>query len=118
MAPGAGFPPAGDQDNRNFFTSSNLQGDLTIWRVGLNQVWNKKLSTWLYYASYRFSDYPVLTNEGLSYLEPGMDEISAGIEYKLTDSVAFSLGYFYHKFNDDAQLEKERILRFRTTVKF
>ena len=107
-----------DQDNRNFFTSSNLQGDLTIWRVGLNQVWNKKLSTWLYYASYRFSDYPVLTNEGLSYLEPGMDEISAGIEYKLTDSVAFSLGYFYHKFNDDAQLEKERILRFRTTVKF
>ena len=107
-----------DRDNRDFFTSSNLLGDLSIWRVGLNQTWNSKLSTWLYYASYRFSDYPVLTNSGLTYLEPGMDEISAGVEYKLTNSVAFSLGYFYHKYNDDAQLDKERILRFRTTVRF
>ena len=109
-----GGSPAWWINNR---TESIKAGDPLHW-TGLNQTWNSKLSTWLYYASYRFSDYPVLTNSGLTYLEPGMDEISAGVEYKLTNSVAFSLGYFYHKYNDDAQLDKERILRFRTTVRF
>lgn len=107
-----------DRDYRDFFNSSNLGGDLKIWRVGLNQVWNDRLATWLYYASYRFSDYPVRTNDGLSYIEPELDEISAGVEYKMTNNLAFSLAYFYHKFNEDAGMDKERIIRFRTTVWF
>ena len=107
-----------DQDYRDFFHSSNLGGDLSIWRVGLNQEWSDKIATWLYYARYRFSDYPVQTNDGISYIDPGMDEISAGVEYRLSSSMAFSLAYFYHKFNDDANLDKERVIRFRTTVWF
>lgn len=108
-----------DHDQRDFFASNNVGGDLKIFRVGLNQVWSKKWSSWLYYASYRFSGYPVL-NEfgGLDLIGPEMDEISAGLEYRMNNNIAFSLAYFYHKYNEDANMEKERTLRFRTSIYF
>lgn len=104
-----------DRDERNFFTSGNLGGDLTIWRIGLNQVWNDRWSSWIYYARYNFSDYPAA---GGGTVDPSMDEISLGVEYRLNQYVTFSLAYFYHKFNEEALLEKNRILRFRTSVWF
>ena len=110
-----------DRDNREFFYSSNLGGDLEIFRVGMNQIWNDKLSSWLYYAKYKFSGYPVLTNTAplyVDYISPEMDEISVGVEYRYSKNVAFSLAYFYHKFNKDANMEKDRVIRFRTTVRF
>lgn len=104
-----------DRDERDFFSSANLGGDLSIWRVGLNQIWDDRWSSWLYYARYSFSDYPA-ANGGT--VDPTMDEISAGVEYRMNQHVTFSLAYFYHKFNEDAFLPKNRILRFRTSVWF
>ena len=104
-----------DQDYRNFFESSNLGGDLSIWRIGLNQEWSDQWASWIYYARYNFSDYPAV---GGGTVDPRMEEISMGFEYRLNKHITMSLGYFYHKFNEDAGLEKNRILRFRTSVWF
>lgn len=104
-----------DRDYRNFFQTSNLGADLSIWRVGMNQIWNSKWSTWLYFARCEFGNYE--TNNG-NFIKPAMDEISAGVEYQLNSSVYFSLGYFYYKYNEDALLEKDRRLIFRTSITF
>jgi hypothetical protein len=103
-----------DAGERDFFGSLVLGGDLSVWRVGLNQEWNDKWSSWLYYARYDFSDYPGMLGPG----DPSMDEISAGVEYRLNPHTTFALAYFYHKFNGDAFLSKNRILVFRTAVWF
>ena len=104
-----------DREHRDFFLSSRLGGDLSIWRVGLNQVWNERWSSWIYYARYEFSDFP---GENGSSISPMMEELSAGVEYRLNQYVTLSLGYFYHKFNEDAMLEKNRILVLRTSIWF
>ncbi|MDO5562164.1 MAG: S-layer homology domain-containing protein [Synergistaceae bacterium] len=108
-----------DHDQRDFFSSNNIGGDLEIFRIGLNQVWSKRWSSWLYYAKYKFSNYPILNEFGnIEHICPEMDEISAGLEYKMNDNISFSLAYFYHKYNEDANMEKERTLRFRTSIYF
>lgn len=115
VARGTGALILADQDYRDFFLSSNLGGDLAVWRVGLNQIWNSRWSTWLYFARYDYSDYP--TDNG-TLVNPSMDEISAGVEYRMSESTYFSLGYFYNKYNEDAFLAKKRTLNLRIAVAF
>jgi predicted porin len=103
-----------DTGERDFFGSLVLGGDLSVWRIGLNQVWNDRWSSWIYYARYDFSGYPGM----FSPTDPTMDEISAGIEYRLNAHTTFTLAYFYHKFNGDAFLNKNRTLLFRASIWF
>jgi hypothetical protein len=103
-----------DAGERDFFGSLILGGDLSVWRVGLNQVWNDRWSSWLYYARYEFSGYPGT----LGPTAPTMDEISAGVEYRLNPYTTVALAYFYHNFNGDAYMNKNRTLLFRTSLWF
>jgi hypothetical protein len=103
-----------DAGERDFFGSLVLGGDLSVWRVGLNQIWNDRWSSWVYYARYDFSNYPGTFGS----TDPTMDEISAGIEYRLNPYTTFAVAYFYHKFSGDAFLNKNRVLMFRTSIWF
>ncbi|MDR2176073.1 MAG: hypothetical protein LBO82_09105 [Synergistaceae bacterium] len=103
-----------DIGERDFFGSLVLGGDLSVWRVGLNQIWNDKWSSWLYYAHYDFSGYPGL----LGPTNPAMDEFSAGVEYRLNPHATFTLSYLLYNFNRDAFMNKNRTLLFRTALWF
>ncbi|MDR1649442.1 MAG: S-layer homology domain-containing protein [Synergistaceae bacterium] len=111
---GGGSLALSDTGERDFFGSLLLGGELSVWRVGLNQRWNDRWSSWVYFAHYDFSGYPGIFGP----TGPSMEEISAGIEYRLNPHTTFALAYFRHNFNEDAFLNKNDTLLFRTALWF
>jgi hypothetical protein len=103
-----------DTGERDFFGSLVLGGGLSVWRVGLNRVWDDRWSSWVYFAHYDFSGYPGTFGP----TDPSMNEISVGVEYRLNPYTTFALAYFHHNFSDDAFLNKNNTLLLRTSIWF
>lgn len=95
-----------DIDSRYFKNSSPFSTgtDTNIIRVGLNQDWNDKWSTWAFYSYANFKDVNKLNNYAL------------GVNYLYNSNVKLSLSGHYFDWNDNT--EDEWMVKGRVAVNF
>ncbi len=99
--------------NDSFIFYSDLIGyqtapeDIKYWRIGADQEWNEKWTTYLFYYGYDI--------DFANSRKP--KEFGLGVSYKLNDSTTFGLNYM-HADADTANDDKDNVVRFRTKVTF
>jgi hypothetical protein len=87
--------------------------DISMWKIGANQRWNDKFSSWLYYADVNGS-----ASAGYSMIDAGLRQYGAGIEYTCNSNVMFGLNYLKWEGKDDWSDKSYSRIRFTTQVAF
>jgi len=87
--------------------------DLSMWKIGANQQWNDKLSTWLFYADINGS-----ASDGYSTQDAGLRQYGAGIEYVYSSNVIFGLNYLKWEGKDSWNDKSYSRIRLTTQVAF
>ena len=98
----------GDLLKEEFFETTAI-ADTKYWRVGADQEWNDKWTTYLFYYGY-----DVDLDNGYKPAEFGL-----GVSYKLNDYTTFGLNYMHSKNDKEGDASREdNVVRFRTKVAF
>ena len=98
------------QDKNLGFGSGIAAFDTKYWRVGADQEWNDKWTTYLFYYGYD-------VDTGAKSYKPS--EFGLGVSYKLNDYTTMGLNYMHAKNDLDGNDSKEdNVVRFRTKVAF
>ncbi|MCL1875431.1 MAG: S-layer homology domain-containing protein [Synergistaceae bacterium] len=87
--------------------------DISMWKVGANQKWNDKFSSWLYYADITGS-----AADGYSLLDAGLRQYGGGFEYAYRSDVIFGLNYLKWEGKDAWSDRSYSRVRFTTHVSF
>jgi hypothetical protein len=85
-------------------------GDHSIIRLGANQKWNDKWTTWLYYSHHTLEDF-----QGGDDVDG--DQFGLGVEYKYNPNVIFALNFIKMSWDDGGPDDNHRI-QFRTYVTY
>ena len=84
--------------------------DTKYWRVGADQEWNDKWTTYLFYYGYDVD----MGNQSYKPAEFGL-----GVSYKLNDYTTFGLNYMHAKNDMEGDYSRnDNVVRFRTKVAF
>ena len=87
--------------------------DISMWKIGANQKWNDKLSSWIYYA-----DINGRASSGYSSFDAGVRQYGAGIEYAYKNNMLFGLNYLKWDGKDDWNDKSYSRIRFSTHIAF
>jgi len=101
-----------EYDRVSFFNNV-ANHSISMWRIGANQRWNNKLSTWLYYADINGS-----ASAGYSDFSVGLRQYGIGIEYAYNNYTMFGLNYLKWDGKDDWSDKSYSRVRFTTQVVF
>ena len=92
------------------FGSTVAAFDTKYWRVGADQEWNDKWTTYLFYYGYD-------VDAGANSYKPA--EFGLGVSYKLNDYTTMGLNYMHAKNDLEGDASREdNVVRFRTKVVF
>ena len=92
------------------FGSTVAEFDTKYWRVGADQEWNDKWTTYLFYYGYDVD----MGNQSYKPAEFGL-----GVSYKLNDYTTMGWNYMHAKNDLDGDAGKnDNVVRFRTKVAF
>jgi hypothetical protein len=101
-----------EYDRVSFFDNV-ANHSVSMWKIGANQRWNNKLSTWLFYANINGS-----ASSGYSDFDVGLRQYGLGIEYAYSNNVMFGLNYLKWDGKDDWNDKSYSRVRFTTQVTF
>ena len=87
--------------------------DLSMMKIGANQQWNDRLSTWLFYADINGS-----ASAGYSTEDVGLRQYGVGIEYAYNSYVLFGLNYIKWEGKDSWRDRSYSRIRLTTQVSF
>jgi hypothetical protein len=87
--------------------------DISMWKIGANQHWNDKLSSWLYYADINGS-----ASAGYSRADAGLRQYGTGIEYAYGNGVIFGLNYLKWDGKDNWSDRSYSRVRLTTQISF
>ena len=101
-----------EYDKESFF-GSVANHRVSMWKVGANQKWSDKFSTWLFYADINGS-----ASAGYSDVGAGLRQYGGGIEYMYGGNVIFGLNYLKWDGKDDLSDKSYSRVRFTTQTSF
>ena len=116
------FAPCGIENNillghsefdKVSFFGNVANHDISVWKIGANQQWNDKLSTWLFYADVNGKAAGEYSRE-----DAGLRQYGIGVEYAYSNNVMFGLNYLKWEGKDSFSGQCYSRVRFTTQVTF
>ena len=101
-----------EYDKVSFF-GNVANNSLSMWKLGANQRWSDKLSTWLFYA-----DIDGSACGGYSDISVGLRQYGIGVEFAYSNNVIFGLNYLKWDGKDSLSDKSYSRVRLTTQVTF